>query len=226
MRATMMSKYWAMGTKNSEVPDSLPHRHRQPGIRRLKHRNGFSRLRDFQCEKLQGWFELTKQWADSGLGGATLDGMRRRRPSRDRRGTTLIELAVVLGIVGLVTLLALPSAVRVIDQVELGSARSALVNLYQGTRMSARASNRMTVLRVSQHRIVVERNSPSGAAKDTLSVTDLKAQFGVFLSGPDSIRIDPRGILETKLQTAVTYVLSRGSRSDSLRLTSYGRIVR
>ncbi|HLG06954.1 MAG TPA: prepilin-type N-terminal cleavage/methylation domain-containing protein, partial [Gemmatimonadales bacterium] len=75
--------------------------------------------------------------------------MRRRRPSRDRRGTTLIELAVVLGIVGLVTLFALPSAVRVIDQVELGSARSALVNLYQGTRMSARASNRMTVLRVS-----------------------------------------------------------------------------
>ncbi|HLB55091.1 MAG TPA: type II secretion system protein [Gemmatimonadales bacterium] len=144
----------------------------------------------------------------------------------DRTGTTLIELMIVVGIVGIVTLFAVPSVARTLDQVQGAGARTALVNLYHGARTSARVSNRMTVLRVAQNRLILERNSPSGAAKDTLSVTDLLQRYGVLVSGPDSIRIDPRGVLETNLRIPVKFVLVRGAWSDSVVLSSYGRIMR
>lgn len=152
--------------------------------------------------------------------------MRAKLLRLDRRGLSLVELVLVLGLVGLLTLFSLPSVARVIDQVQIGAARTTLINLYHGARMAARASNRMTVIRVSGNRIVLERNSPTSAAKDTLSITDLAAQYGALLSGPDSIRIDPRGMLESNLRTAVKYVLNRGARTDSVQLSSYGRIVR
>jgi len=148
------------------------------------------------------------------------------RIMRNRRGTSLIELMVVLGIMGLVVLFSVPSASRVFDGVQVSAARTTLVNVYLGARMSARVSGRMTVLRISQNQVILERNSVSGAAKDTLSVTDLAKQYGVLLSGPDSIRIDPRGMLETNLLSTVKYVLSRGARTDSVRLSAYGSIRR
>lgn len=145
---------------------------------------------------------------------------------RNRRGTSLIELMVVLGIMGLMVLFAVPSASRVFDHVQVAAARTTLVNLYLGARMSARVSNRMTVLRIAQNRVILERNNITGAAKDTLSVTDLQGQYGVLLSGPDSIRIDPRGMLETNLLSPVKFFLSRGAWTDSIRLSAYGSIRR
>ena len=141
-------------------------------------------------------------------------------------GTTLIELMVVVGIVGAIGLFALPSAARVFDRIQVRNARTALINLYNGARMSARVANRTMVFRVAQNRIVLERNRPTGAGKDTVAMTDLVGQYGVMLSGPDSIRIDPRGILETHLYAPIKYVLIRGSVADSVELRSYGRIAR
>jgi hypothetical protein len=74
--------------------------------------------------------------------------------------------------------------------------------------------------------VVLERNWPTGSAKDTITITDIAAQYGVLLAGPDSIRIDSRGMLESNLTTPVKYVLTRGSDADSVRLSRYGRIVR
>jgi len=133
---------------------------------------------------------------------------------------------IVLGIVGCICLFAMPTAVHVYDRIQLQSARVGLVNLYNSSRMSARASNRTTVLRVASNQIVVERNWPTGSAKDTLLITDVRDRYGVFLAGPDSVRIDSRGVLETSLPSPVKYVFSRGAESDSVQLSSYGRIVR
>ena len=144
-----------------------------------------------------------------------------------RQGASLIELLVVVGIMGSVGLFVFPSVARVFDHVEVGAARTALVNLYHSARTAARVSNRMSVLRVSGNRVLIERNSPNGTAKDTLGpITDLMAQYGVLVSGPDSIRIDARGMLESNLQNRVKYLLTRGDWSDSVMLSNYGRVTR
>ncbi len=149
-----------------------------------------------------------------------------KRAGRLVAGTTLIELMVVIGIVGMFCLFALPSALSVFDRVQLRNARSALINRYNGARMAARVANRTVVFRAAQNRIIVERNHAQGGGKDTVAVTNLADLYGVLLSGPDSIRIDPRGILESKLSPGVKYVLTRGEGADSVELRSYGRVVR
>ena len=153
-------------------------------------------------------------------------GPMRRRLGRGEAGTTLIELMLVVGLVGSVCLFALPSAAHVFDTIQVQNARISVVNLYNSTRMSARAGSRTMVLRVDHNRIVLERNWPTGSAKDTVTITDVMAQYGVLLSGPDSIRIDSRGMLEVNLATPVKYVLTRGADADSVQLSRYGRIVR
>ncbi len=112
------------------------------------------------------------------------------------------------------------------DRIQVQNARISLVNLYHSARMSARAGSRTMVLRVSHNRVVLERNWPTGSAKDTITITDLAAQYGVLLAGPDSIRIDSRGMLESNLTTPVKYVVTRGSDADSVQLSRYGRVVR
>ena len=92
--------------------------------------------------------------------------------------------------------------------------------------MSARAGGRTMVLRVSGNSIVLERNRPSGTAKDTVKMTDLNSEYGVLLSGPDSIRIDARGMLENSLDAPVKYVFTRGTAVDSVQISRYGRIYR
>ena len=149
-----------------------------------------------------------------------------RQSLQGETGTTLIELMLVLGIVGCICLFSLPSAAHVFDKIQVQNARISVVNLYNSTRMSARAGSRTMVLRVAHNRIVLERNWPTGSAKDTITITDVMAQYGVFLAGPDSIRIDSRGMLESSLNTPVKYALTRGSEVDSVQLSRYGRIVR
>jgi prepilin-type N-terminal cleavage/methylation domain-containing protein len=145
---------------------------------------------------------------------------------RNRAGFTLIELMLVVGIVGSVCLFAIPSAGRAFERTSVQNARISLVNLYNSTRMSARAGGRTMVLRVSGNAIVLERNRPTGTAKDTVKMTDLNAQYGVLLAGPDSIRIDSRGMLENSLGTPVKFVFTRGTAVDSVQISRYGRIFR
>lgn len=150
----------------------------------------------------------------------------RRQRGRGEAGTTLIELMLVVGLVGAVCLFALPSAARVFDKIQVQNARISVVNLYNSTRMSARAGSRTMVLRVENNHIVLERNWPTGSAKDTVTATDVFGQYGVLLAGPDSIRLDARGMLESNLSSPVKYVLTRGTEVDSVQLSRYGRIVR
>jgi len=145
---------------------------------------------------------------------------------RGQRGFTLVELMLVVGIVGSICLFAIPSAGRAFERTQVQNARISVVNLYNSTRMSARAAGRTMVMRVSGNLIVLERNRPTGSAKDTVKMTDLMAQYGVLLAGPDSIRIDARGMLENSLDAPVKYFFTRGTAVDSVQVSRYGRIVR
>lgn len=153
--------------------------------------------------------------------------MRNRYPPRASSGFSLMELLVVISIIGATALFVMPAAARVFDRLQVGSARTVLVNKYNSARTAARVANRIAVLRLNGTRLLVERNAFTGTSKDTLGgVADLGAEYGVSISGPDSVRIDARGMLETKLSTAVKFVITRGTWSDSVRLSSYGRLTR
>lgn len=146
-----------------------------------------------------------------------------------RAGFSLVEMLVVIVIIGLMVLFALPKLGPAYDHAMVRSARTAVTNLYNTTRTAARASNRIAVLRLNGNVLVIERDSafPS-TGKDTVSMGgkfhDLSKQYGVTITGPDSVRVDPRGMLMPS--GTHTWVLARDGWSDSVMVNSYGRMIR
>lgn len=150
-----------------------------------------------------------------------------RRASR--AGFSLVEMLVVIVIIGLMVLFALPKLGPAYDHTMVRSARTAITNLYNATRTAARASNRVAVLRLNGNVLVIERDSafPS-TGKDTVSMGgkfhNLYEQYGVTITGPDSVRVDPRGMLMPS--GTHTWVVTRDGWSDSVMVNSYGRMIR
>ena len=155
--------------------------------------------------------------------------MRNPRPPASRAGVSLVELLWVVVIIGLMVAIALPKLGPAYDHSMVRGARTAITNLYNATRTAARVSNQVAVLRLNGNVLVVERNFPSpSTAKDTLDVGgkfhDLFAGYGVTVTGPDSVRVDPRGLLLPS--GAHTWVVTRDGWSDSVMINGYGRLLR
>ena len=153
------------------------------------------------------------------------------RRRRSTAGISLFELLVVVVIIGLMVVFALPKAGEIYDHTMVRSARTAVTNLYNATRVTARASNKVAVIRLNAGVVVLERNAPfPSTAKDTVSLGgkfhDFATQYGVTITGPDSIRIDPRGILLLDGGPPATWVVSRNGWSDSVMVNGYGRVIR
>ena len=139
-------------------------------------------------------------------------------------GFTLIEMLIVVVIIGLVTLFAFPRAGAILDHTRVHGARTAIVNKLNAARTAARTSNRVAVLHLSGNVILIELNSMSTTAKDTVGgFGSLGAEYGVTVTGPDSVRYDPRGMLK---DGAGTFVVTRAGFSDSVVVNGYGRITR
>jgi prepilin-type N-terminal cleavage/methylation domain-containing protein len=143
-------------------------------------------------------------------------------------GFSLVEMLVVVAIIGLVVLFTFPRAGKVYDHTMVRGARTAITNLYNSTRNVARTSNRVAVLRTNGNVLVIERNAFSPATtKDTVGgFTNLSAQYGVTITGPDSVRVDPRGLLLTAGNVLYTWVVTREGYKDSVMVNSYGRVIR
>lgn len=146
-----------------------------------------------------------------------------------RRGISLVEMLIVIVLIGMMVVVALPKVGEVYDHAMVRSARTALTNLYNAARATSRASNQVAVLRLNAGVVVLERNAsfPS-TAKDTVTLGgqfhDFSARYGVTIIGPDSVRVDPRGML---IDTGPhTWVFTRDGWSDSVMVNSYGRILR
>jgi type II secretory pathway pseudopilin PulG len=146
-----------------------------------------------------------------------------------RQGISLVEMLLVIVLIGLMLALALPKAGELYDHTMVRSARTALTNLYNAARVTARASNQVAVLRLNAGVVVLERNqSFPSTAKDTVTMGgefhDFPARYGVTITGPDSVRLDPRGMLIDA--GPHTWVFTRDDWSDSVMVNSYGRIQR
>lgn len=155
--------------------------------------------------------------------------MRAQSRNLETEGISVVELLVVIGLIGLAALFVLPRAGSVFDRTRVRSARTAITNLYNTTRTVARTSNKVAVLRLNANVLVIERNAfPPLTSKDTAGgVNNLSVQYGVTVIGPDSIRLDPRGLLRAPNNTTTyTWVVTRNGYSDSVMVNSYGRVIR
>ncbi len=154
-----------------------------------------------------------------------------RMPSRFRRspaaGFSLVELLIVIVIIGLVMLFAFPRAGVILDHTQARGARTAIVNKLNGARTAARTSNRVAVLRLADNVLWVEVNSMNSTSKTAIGgAVPLNTTYRVSVTGPDSVRFDPRGMMKNDGLGPYKYVVTRNGWSDSVVVDSYGRITR
>jgi prepilin-type N-terminal cleavage/methylation domain-containing protein len=145
-----------------------------------------------------------------------------------RGGFTLVETLMVVVVMGLVTLIALPTLQNAWAHTSVLSAKGKVTSLYYKTRASAIESSRTAILVVNGgNAYVVARPrlvTLPGSSVDTITpVENLYTQFQVSLtSNVDSVRVTPTGLGAGGAQL----VLTKGSYADTLSINQYGRIVK
>jgi prepilin-type N-terminal cleavage/methylation domain-containing protein len=140
-------------------------------------------------------------------------------------GFSLTEMLIVVVIIGLVMLFTFPRAGKILDHTQVHGARTAIVNKLNATRVAARTSNQVAVLRRSGNDLWLELNAMTGTGKTVVTggAVGLYATYGVTVTGPDSVRFDPRGM---SLSGTQKYVVTKNGFSDSVVVNGYGRITR
>jgi Tfp pilus assembly protein FimT len=139
-----------------------------------------------------------------------------------RRGFTTIELMVILGIAGIVLVLALPRWSVVRDATAVRQATLEVSTFYNVARHSA-------VLRARRVRVEFGTDTLravyEAAADSTFLVQAGPARHGVSLSASRAaIRVDPTGMGYGAANT--TLVLRRGAAVESLTTSRLGRLKR
>jgi prepilin-type N-terminal cleavage/methylation domain-containing protein len=141
---------------------------------------------------------------------------------RTRRGFTLIELALVLAIAGVLAGVALTSAARAWHMLAVRAARAELVSLVGATRSAAVLAGGATlVIDVPRARAWIET---AGGTRDP-HLYDLAARHGVSFHTargvPLLLRYDALGI--GRLANA-TVVVRRGAAQSTFVVSAYGRV--
>ena len=149
-------------------------------------------------------------------------------PLRSRKaGFSLIELLIVVSIIGLVMLFTFPRAAAVYDHTMVRGARTAITNMYLNARSTARSANKTAVLRLQGDLVWVETNDYAPATTKVVvrQPVDLGEEYSVTVTGDDSLRVDPRGVLQVG-DRIYKWIISRNGWSDSVMVNGYGRVLR
>jgi prepilin-type N-terminal cleavage/methylation domain-containing protein len=145
------------------------------------------------------------------------------RPHRRRAiaGFTLIEMMLVVTIVGIVVLMAMPRIEQALVRRDLAGARAATATLILQAKASAVQRRRPVTLSIDSMRAVLTAPTPSGVRH--IALVHIKSSFGVATSSSaGSITVQPTGLIATG--TPFTVRFYKGSQSDSVRVTGYGRV--
>ena len=135
-----------------------------------------------------------------------------------RHGMTLIELSIALGIVVVLTAVALPAAAALRDRALVRSAVTTLIASLAVARKAAVASGRMVAVRfdTGAARVVVT------ARAETLGVHPLRQAYGVSLEVTrDSIAYAPTGLGFGAANTRV--IIRRRAAVDTIVISRLGR---
>ena len=143
------------------------------------------------------------------------------RPMRNRMGTSLIELMVVLALLGLLLGIAAPPASRWRDVLAVRAARDELASGLAMTRARATATGGAALfLDASNGVFWIATGRGAGA------VTDVGRRYGVSIEGADGvveIRYDALGIGRLANRTLR---FRRGRAESGLAVSAYGRVRR
>ena len=144
---------------------------------------------------------------------------------RTRQGFTVIEMAIVTTMIGLVTAMAFPKLAAVREQSALHSAKRHLLTQIAAARSSAIQRGGEVRLRTASNAVWL--TTEIGGAQTEISPTsELGVTFDVTLSpSQDPVRFDSRGYAIALPATGVKYVLERGAQRDSVCLTRLGTIL-
>jgi prepilin-type N-terminal cleavage/methylation domain-containing protein len=138
-----------------------------------------------------------------------------------RRGITLLELAVVLALAGILAGFALPAARRFGDAIAADQAAQAVVAGHRIARFTAIMRSRRTLLSVRADSLVVR--ALDGADTVTLWVHQGPSAHAVSLTGPaQALTFAPTG-LPMGVSNA-TFQLSRGAAVRRVIISRLGRI--
>jgi len=137
-----------------------------------------------------------------------------------RRGVTLLELAVVLALVGVLAGLALPAARRFADAIAAEHAARSIVAAHRVARFTAIMRSRRTLLTVGADSLTVR--AVQGTDTVTLWVHQGPAAHAVALTGPSyALGFAPTG-LPLGVSNA-TFRLTRGSAVRRVVVSRLGR---
>lgn len=146
-----------------------------------------------------------------------------QQPRPARAGFTLIEVVFVLGFMGLVLALVTPRIREATIRADVRSARGAVANLYARTRVAAIQTRKPATLSFNGNSAVI--TVPGVGKLDTIGgVMNLNQRYGVALAASTSkVGLQPTGLLTNPAVPIMVKVTKHG-RSDSLRISGYGRM--
>jgi prepilin-type N-terminal cleavage/methylation domain-containing protein len=141
-----------------------------------------------------------------------------------RNGFTLIELLIVVTIVGILTIVTAPTGRRIMVNNAVRSAKQEVAATLAVARASAIHNGRTT--RFVRSGNIVHVRLEVGSQYDTVGVPLNLYEHRVAISmSPDTIRFDPRGFAPGVSGAYQAIRLSRGTRTDSVCVTRFGRII-
>lgn len=138
-----------------------------------------------------------------------------------RRGVTLIELACIIAIIGILAAITLPIAARPLTTIAVENAAHQLVRAHTRARMAALRTNRVALLQLTADSLVV--NLLDG--RDTVPEWKREgpAADGISMTGPTrQLRFNPTGI--SFGVSNGTWVVNKGSVTRRVVISRYGRV--
>lgn len=154
-----------------------------------------------------------------------------KRVNRSEAGFTMIELMVVVAIIGIVSVLAIPSMGDMIKEYKLRSACRGVVSSLQNLKIRAIKENARTVMiidPVNDRYIIFVDNSPSNWALDApelISVTDVRGEGLQITSSfaSNTFGFNSRGFLDPIIGGTIT-ITKDATRSKQITLNTVGNI--
>jgi prepilin-type N-terminal cleavage/methylation domain-containing protein len=143
----------------------------------------------------------------------------------NRRGFSLTELLIALGLIGLMVAFATPRIGRALVRQRLRSARDVVVALHAKARAAAVQTGAGAALVFQGNTAMVLARDPVSGALDTIgSVEDLGQRYGVTLTTTrDTVRFDSRGLGATGGNTKI--VVQKDAYLEGIEISAMGRVL-
>jgi type IV fimbrial biogenesis protein FimT len=143
-----------------------------------------------------------------------------------RRGYTLTEMIIVVGVVGLLTIISLPRFSGLVERNRLSAAREELTAAIATARAAAVQKGRTATLFVSGNQMWVTVVNAGSGTTTVVPVKSFSSLYNVSVAATEpSITFDMRGFLTPRLASTGVFRIVGASRRDSVCITSAGQIM-